>query len=204
MVPLQCRLYNSVVIKSNLQGLDSSANSHLSHNITGNSHDSPSRIVKLTMASFFKYLFRALKAMSASTPPSTAEPGTESYNKLIFPESLTNNQSTPGTWGVNCPGFFLDYAKKCIVDHSSVESIRVTSLSYHKGKSRGRHEFLVVKVEDTEHNQSNFLQIDRCPPEGEELAFPPKPSDNKACTFRLAEDSDVLPATTAMYVFLVS
>lgn len=167
-----------------------------SHDITGNSHDSP----LMTMASFFKYLLRALKKMTTGTPSSSAERRTMPCHKLVFPTSMFKPDKllTKKTLDTYRPSILLDSFLDRAVD--SVESIRVTSLSYHKETYRAGHEYLVIKVEDTKYNCSNFIKIDRCPPKGEELALPPRPSDNAACTFRLATEDDVLSTSYVSHI----
>ncbi|KAB5588912.1 APH domain-containing protein [Ceratobasidium theobromae] len=114
----------------------------------------------LIMASFPKSLLRALKKMATST--STTEQKKIPYNLFIFPESLLDKSLAKGALArTYTPNELLQFILKYAVN--SVDSIRVTSLSYHKETNKAQHEYLIIKVEDSKDNLSNFIKIDRCP-----------------------------------------
>lgn len=149
------------------------------------------------MASFLKSLLRALKKMATRSSPPAVKTEMTPRNTFIFPESLLNKQLQSARDAHNLE-YYPDNLLEQILAHPHavdlVGTIYVTTLYYYKHKNGTEHEYLVVKVEDSIHNLSNYIKIDRC------SLRPPKPSNST--THNLHPEQDGSPAATYVQCFV--
>ncbi|KDN39413.1 hypothetical protein RSAG8_08819, partial [Rhizoctonia solani AG-8 WAC10335] len=116
------------------------------------------------MASFRKSVTRLFKTvtsfkMSSGNPVDKAH---DSPNSLIFPPYFTDRRVI----GAPKPYTPQELLTRITQDANAVDyigKIHVTRISYYKETSLPEHEYLVFKVEATEHKLVNYIKVDRSP-----------------------------------------
>ncbi|QRW14253.1 hypothetical protein RhiLY_13252 [Ceratobasidium sp. AG-Ba] len=124
---------------------------------------------------------RRLKLFFTAEMTSNISIGTgEPFNEYFFPSYLTNTTEPIVPTESHSPRWLLHRIIENPRARDAVGSIYISEIAYYKNKELAEHEFLVFRIADGHRPLSNYIKVDRHPPEGKEQDRPPSPTDNDA------------------------